>query len=62
MISQRLLLKLLEIYQEFGLKDLKSEIRERALHTYLDCPVQSIVNLVLEAQAEFEETEEMKHA
>lgn len=48
MISVKLLEKLREIYQDFGLDDLKQEIKDLKIHTQLKCRVNDIVKLVLE--------------
>ena len=48
MISVKLLEKLKEIYEDFGLDGLKQEINDLKLHTKLRCKVNDIIKLVLE--------------
>ncbi len=48
MISVKLLEKLREVYEDFGLDGLKQEIKDLKIHTQLKCKVSDIVKLVLE--------------
>lgn len=47
MISDRLINKLIEIYQDFGLSGLRQEIKDLKLPMILGCKVSDIVDLVL---------------